>query len=398
MTTYGVTPTGFVRKTLEIIKAELEADYRSRIGAGVNLQSTSPHGQSVGIHSEREASVWQLAEDCYNARRAQSAAGAAQDSLFALTGAVRRPALRSTTTLTCTGSAGTVIPVGRVVSVAGQSKFQTTAEATIGGGGTITVAAESVDFGPVIALAGTLTTIETAVSGWTSVTNAADAVLGRDRETDSAFRMRREEMLRSSGNAALDAIRTKLLRDVDGVVACSVFENISSVVDVDGRPPKSIEVLVQGGTDTDVATAIFNAKAGGIETYGTDYTYITDATGQQRQVYFSRPTELRSYAHVEVTWALPGQTGYIDGVTLAWPEPAKTAVVEALVAWAAENLPIGKTLYASALVPPTFAVAGAINASIHVGTAPGPSGSAVTADPRTLVTLASGDIVVDWLN
>lgn len=398
MTTYGVTTTGFVRKTLEVIKAELEDDYRARIGAGVNLQSTSPHGQSVGIHSEREASVWQLAEDCYNARRAASAAGAAQDSLFALTGAVRRAAIRSTTTLTCTGTPGTVLPVGRVVSVAGQAKFQTSVEATIEGGGTVAVAAESVDFGPIIALAGTLTTIETAVSGWTAVTNAADAVLGRDRETDSAFRMRREEMLRSSGNAALDAIRTKLLRDVAGVVACSVFENTTSVVDVDGRPPKSIEVLVQGGTDTDVATAIWESKAGGIETFGADFTYITDSTGQQRQIYFSRPTELRSYVHVEVSWALAGQPGYIDGVTLVWPEPAKTAVKEALVAWAAENLPIGKTLYASALVPPTFAVAGAVNASIHVGVAPGPSGTAVTADPRTLVTLDSADIVVDWLN
>lgn len=392
---YGVTTEGFVRKTLEVIKAELEAEYRNRIGAGVNLEPTAPHGQSLGIHAEREADVWELAEAIYNSRRAASATGASQDSLYALNGISRRAAARSTVALTCLGSAGTVLPAGRLVSVSGGARFRTIAQATIAALGSVSVQAESVDEGPVVALAGTLTTIETAVSGWTSVTNPADATLGWYRETDSAFRIRREEMLRSSGNAAVDAIRTKLLRDVDGVVACSVFENVSSVTDSDGRPPKSIEVLVQGGTDSDVALAIWQAKAAGIETFGNDYTWITDAAGQARQVYFSRPTALRAYVKVRADWIDVGDPEYVDGVTAIWPEPAQTLIEESIVAWAQANLVIGRTLYSSAVVPAVFAVAGARNVEVLVGITSPPAGSAVTADARTLVGVASADITFE---
>lgn len=392
---YGVTTEGFVRKTLEVIKAELEAEYRNRIGAGVNLEPTAPHGQSLGIHAERESDVWELAEAIYNSRRAGSATGASQDTLYALNGLSRRAAARSTVALTCVGTPGTVLPAGRLVSVSGGARFRTLAQATIASYGSVAVQAESVDEGPVVALAGTLTTIETAVSGWTSVVNAADATLGWYRETDSAFRIRREEMLRSSGNAAVDAIRTKLLRDVDGVVACSVFENVSSVTDGDGRPPKSIEVLVQGGTDSDVARAIWQAKAAGIETFGNDYAWITDAAGQARQVYFSRPTALRAYVKVRADWIDVGDPEYVDGVTAIWPEPAQTLIKESIVAWAQANLVIGRTLYSSAVVPAVFAVAGARNVEVLVGLTSPPAGSAVTADARTLVGVASADITFE---
>ena len=47
-----------------------------------------------------------------------------------------------------------------------------------------------------------------------------------------------------------------------------VYENDSNVVDAAGRPPHSVEVVVDGGSNTDIAAQILATKSGGINTYG----------------------------------------------------------------------------------------------------------------------------------
>lgn len=42
--------------------------------------------------------------------------------------------------------------------------------------------------------------------------------------------------------------------------------------------PYSIEIVVQGGSDEDVANIIWKNKAGGIRAYGKHYAYATDIT------------------------------------------------------------------------------------------------------------------------
>jgi hypothetical protein len=62
---YGVTPTGFVRKPLDVILAELEAAMRDAFGPGVIQTADSPFGQLNGVLAEFAASFWELAEDIY---------------------------------------------------------------------------------------------------------------------------------------------------------------------------------------------------------------------------------------------------------------------------------------------------------------------------------------------
>ena len=54
MTDYGVQPTGFVRKPLSVIKADMEAMNRAEFGSNVIQTPQSPLGQIVGILSERD--------------------------------------------------------------------------------------------------------------------------------------------------------------------------------------------------------------------------------------------------------------------------------------------------------------------------------------------------------
>jgi uncharacterized phage protein gp47/JayE len=163
-----------------------------------------------------------------------------------------------------------------------------------------TVGATAQVTGPVQAIAGTLTVIETPVTGWNSVSNALDAVPGTDLETDAAFRLRRLEELAIAGRATTNAIRSQLLKIVD-VTAVVVFENDLAVVDVDGRPPKSVDIVVEGGDNDDIAEEIFDVVAAGIQTIGDITEVVTDSQGFAQTVKFSRPSLVNIWVEVDLT-------------------------------------------------------------------------------------------------
>lgn len=172
-----------------------------------------------------------------------------------------------------------------------------------------TVVAE--EFGDVQGLAGTATVIETPVAGWDSVTNEIDFTIGRNEETDSELRLRRLESLQVTGAATVEAIRSRLLQ-ITGVTAAFVEENSTTVIDGEGRPPKSFEAVVAGGDDQDIADLIWLVKPAGIETHGTETVSVVDSQGISHDMKFSRATEI--YLHVRVTLTLtPEETYPADG-------------------------------------------------------------------------------------
>lgn len=75
MTDYGVQPTGFVRKPLAIILAEIEALNITEFGPGVIQTSESPLGQINGVAAEAIAKEWELAEDIYQSYDPDQAEG-----------------------------------------------------------------------------------------------------------------------------------------------------------------------------------------------------------------------------------------------------------------------------------------------------------------------------------
>lgn len=158
----------------------------------------------------------------------------------------------------------------------------------------------SEEFGPIAGLSGTIVTIETPVSGWDSVNNAFDMVLGRDDETDTNARLRRSESLQVSGAGTIEAIKARLLQ-VDNVTGALVEENITLITDGSGRPGKSFEAIVAGGDDQDIADLIWEVKPAGIEPHGTESVLVTDSMGIDHTIKFSRATEIFTWIKVTVT-------------------------------------------------------------------------------------------------
>lgn len=95
MTTYGMTPTGFVPKRLQDIKAEYEEAYRAKFGVGVDLEAPSVFGQTIGIAADREASLWEVLELIYLSQNPNSAEGVQLDNAVAYVGIERLPATKS---------------------------------------------------------------------------------------------------------------------------------------------------------------------------------------------------------------------------------------------------------------------------------------------------------------
>ena len=89
--------------------------------------------------------------------------------------------------------------------------------------------------------------------------------------------------------------------EVEGVQQAFVFENVTLATDSDGLPPKSFEVVVEGGADQDIADTIFLHKPAGIETFGTTSLSVLDTQGFNHTVKLSRPTTLQMFVDVTVT-------------------------------------------------------------------------------------------------
>lgn len=136
MVAYGLTETGFVKKRQPVIKTELETAFRTIFGSEINLLATSVLGQLIGVFSEREALIWELAEELYNAAFPDTATGVSLDNAAALTGATRLAATFSTVTARVVGTLGTYVPTGLVFSVENvpTSRFQTILDGTIAAG------------------------------------------------------------------------------------------------------------------------------------------------------------------------------------------------------------------------------------------------------------------------
>jgi uncharacterized phage protein gp47/JayE len=372
MPIYGVTDTGFVRPTMDDIRAQVESKYRLKFGASIDTDPSTPDGQMINIFAEREDLVWQLAETVYGMMDPDKATGIALDSLSLITGTFREPASFSTALLTLTGDPSTVVLSGSQAKTTSTGLIFATLEngslvaltawapttayvvadrrsndggawvcitsgTSAGSGGPqveavdltdVTdgtvhwrfmgtgtavddVLASTIETGPKVAVSGDINLIETQVAGWNGVINLLDATPGADKTSDQGLRLLREFELANGGNSPVPAIRRAVSR-VDDVTTVTVFYNNGDITDVDGLPPHSVEVVVQGGDDTEIATALFNSVAGGIGYYGTQTVIHTDTEGNTHTIKFSRLDEIEIY--VRLTAEVDPATFPIDGV------------------------------------------------------------------------------------
>lgn len=156
------------------------------------------------------------------------------------------------------------------------------------------------NFGAVKAPANTITNLLVPIAGVASVTNLEAVKEGRLEETDSELRTRRYESVSIIGAATEQAIVANV-RNLDGVTAAFIIANRTFTTDPDGRPPKSFEVVVEGGDEEEIAQAVWEYHPVGIETYGSITRTIIDSSGETQSVKFSRPVTKHIRMQIDYT-------------------------------------------------------------------------------------------------
>lgn len=155
-------------------------------------------------------------------------------------------------------------------------------------------------YGKIILANKTITEIVTAISGLVSVTNLLEPTYGRMEETDVELRHSyiSKSAIRSSRMIA--SITSQLTNNVANVETATGYENETDETDEAGRPPHSIEIIVEGGSEMDIAQVILDKKAGGIQTYGTISVDVPGDYGDTIPIRFNRPQYIYVWLKVKL--------------------------------------------------------------------------------------------------
>jgi uncharacterized phage protein gp47/JayE len=303
---FGVTSTGFTLKTIADIRSEIDDYQKNNVpnGAELVLSDDTILGHMNGSISQQLAGLWELGQDIYSSKDPDVANDWALDVLASLTGTSRNPYTKTLVTAQVNVNPNKALPAGSIANVVGRPDVRfvslTALPAIPAGYSGQDVVFEAETAGTIEVAAGQLTEITVAVSGWTSVTNAADGTPGSEPEDDPDFRDKRDRELTSSGSTNLDAIIAGV-SEVTGVLDVTGTENETDAIDANGLKPHSVEIIAYGGASADIAEAIFVEKAAGITTNGTTTETVTDSQGNDHDISFRVATQKVYYLDITIT-------------------------------------------------------------------------------------------------
>ena len=245
-----------------------------------NLDPSTPDGLKMAHDAEIFYALDETLQQAYNSKDPNKARGKDLDIVCSLTGTVRSAGSRSNVSLTLTANPGTIIPAGnRFESTVTGTRWTTDQTVTALPSGSVTVNATCTVVGPNQADPNTITRIVDVVAGLASVTNPAAATRGDDAQKDEQLRVTRAAAVGRPGNNQIDSMIGELF-SVPGVRRVKVYENDTNSASVTtdnpyGLPAHSIAPIIDGGTDADVAMAIYLKKNPGALLYqaGTPFEY-----------------------------------------------------------------------------------------------------------------------------
>jgi len=127
----GLTESGFSKKTLDQIKADIDAAVLAIFGQA-NVAPDSTFGQIIGIFAEVASDLWDLAEFVYYSQSPNSAIGVALDNVAELNNLIRLAATKSSAICVLEGDEATVVPAGTQLRQSSTTElFETTEAVTI---------------------------------------------------------------------------------------------------------------------------------------------------------------------------------------------------------------------------------------------------------------------------
>ena len=329
---------------------EVAAEWQAVFGADLVTTPETPQGVIITLQTEQRDAIARNNAELANQINPDIAGGVFLDALMSFTGGSRRSATQSTISgVVFSGVPGTNIPAGSQAIASGSGQIFTTDNPyVIGSGGSVTGSMTAVEYGPIEVPVNGLDTVASAVLGWETVTNQNAAVPGDLEESDIAARRRRLDTLAVQSMSAAEAVVSRVL-SIPEVRSMSFRENTAATTQtIDGisMVAHSIYACVEGGSDADVAQALYDTKTAGAGYNGSETVSVVDPySGQTTSVKFDRPTQIPILVRVTVK-----QTA-LD---------AQNIVRDAIMDYVSGDLPGGMGLKVGDDVYP-FEFSGAIN-------------------------------------
>jgi uncharacterized phage protein gp47/JayE len=306
----SLTSTGYVLQTQNEWFAQ-ERQFYVEIDPLWNLDPSTPDGLKMAHDSEIFYALDETLQRAYNSKDPNKAKGPDLDIICSLTGTKRSSGSASNVELTLTATPGTVIFKDNLFeSVVTGSRWATDQTVTADGSGTVSVNATCTVAGPTQADANTITRIVDVVAGLASVTNPDPATPGTDAQSNEQLRVTRATAVGRPGNNQIDSLYGELYA-VPGVRRVKVYENDtgSGSVSADnphGLPAHSIAPIIDGGTDEDVAMAIYLKKNPGAALYQAGTPFEVEVTSpkypaNKKIIRASRPIYIDMNVVIDIT-------------------------------------------------------------------------------------------------
>lgn len=401
--TFGAT--GFIIPSAQAVLAGVIADFQQAFGGNLNLSAddpatlSTPQGQLASSMAAIIFNTYEMFLYYTTQTDPAYAQGRMQDAIARIYFLERNPSEPTIVIATCNGLAGTVIPVNAIAQATDGTLYLCTDGGTIPDAGTIDLQFQAQIPGPTPCPANTLTTIYQQVPGWDTINNADDGVIGANAESRQAFETRRAESVALNSIGSLPAVLGAVLA-VDGVLEAYVTENDSNgPVAIGGftLAPNSLYVAAVGGTDEDVAQAIWSKKSPGCAYNGNTTVEVLDQSNGYNPPYPS----------YEVSFERPDSLPILFSVTIVnsvlVPANAQTQIQNVIIdaftgADGGNRATIGNELLASRY----YAAVAALGAwaqiiSILVGSANTPQATftaAISGTTMTVSNVASGVLAV----
>lgn len=401
---YGVTEQGFIRKTKEEIIRGMKERALALLGSDTDLSESSEDGIRILMQAEELDEIWQKLEDIFYANFLETSYGVSLDRVVAEGGVERAKPKRSIVPLSFEGIPEAPIQAGIIVQTAQGIQFITIDSSVILEDGFGSVFAQAIQFGAIGNVdANTITEINTPKPGIFSVTNPESAKQGRIRETDPELITRYKERGTSGGSSAVQI--QNLLKNEQSIVTAKVYENATKLEDADGRPPSSMEAVIEGGSPELIGNVFVKNWPGGIESVGVETVTIIDNENIPRTYKYSRPTDVQIFVKITIEktdkWIegseqivktncikIVGGTDTIGPISNVY---SGKGLGESLASWELEASQLGVDEFK------TDKVAGIKSISIQIGIAASPSGSFITATGRQRLKLITGNIEVEFV-
>lgn len=383
---------GFIAPSAPAVLAGVQADINAAFGRTLSYNLNTPQGQLATSEAAVIVDTNSIFVYYTNQVDPAYATGRMQDAIARIYFLERLPAQPTLLQLELSGEIGVVIPEGATVIDPSGNLYQADAAGTFPSSGVMTIQFSAINYGPTAVPEAV--DIYQAIAGWDSA-SVTSGTVGQNTESRSQFETRRRQSVAGNSVSQLNSVLGAVL-SVSGVLDAYVTENDESSIQTIGGvqlAANSLWVSVVGGTNADVARAIWTKKAPGCAYNGNTSVQVADTNAGYNPplpvytVIFNRPDPLSVIFKVILT-----NSAQVPANAVALIRAAILAAFNGEDGGARAR--IGSTIYTSRFVASVLALGSWVQLqSLLIGSPNTPKASfqgSIAGTTLTVSTLASG--------